>query len=118
MGGKKQNITQRQNVIQTIKRTVNSNVSRFHIKTVKMYPSNSANLFTKRFHKESVGGSLRRFVMEDQGLDIVEEATADSTRALVELEVLEILRLMLGFYQKNKLILMLRCYSLQINKSK
>lgn len=83
-----------------------------------MYPNNSANLFTKRFHKESVRGSPKRFVMEDQDLDIVEEATVDSMGALVELEVSEILRLMLGFYQKNKLILMLRCYSLQINKSK
>ena len=83
-----------------------------------MYPNNSANLFTKRFHKESVGGSPRRFVMEDLGLDIVEEVTVGSMEALVELEVLEILRLMLGFYQKNKLMLMLRCYSPQRNKSK
>merc|ERR1712130_193406 len=72
--------------------------SRFHIKTVKMYLSNNASLFIKRFLRESVEESPRRFVMEDLGLDIMEVDLV-----LVELEVSETVNLTQNCYPRSKL---------------
>merc|ERR1712126_389511 len=85
----------------------------FHIKTVKMYLSNNASPFIKRFLRESVEESPRRFVMEDLGLDIMEVVALDSMLeaqdlmevdlVLVELEVSETVNLMQNCYLRSKL---------------
>jgi len=83
------------------------------MKTVATCPSNSANLFIKRFLRESVEGFPKRFVMEDLGLDTVEEAVdLDSMQeaqdlmevgqVLVDLEVSETVSLMRNCYLRNK----------------
>ena len=84
------------------------------MKTVETCPSNSANLFIKRFLRESVEESPRRFVMEDLGLDIMKEVVAldsmleaqdlmEVDLVLVELEVSETVNLMQNCYLKSKL---------------
>ena len=83
------------------------------MKTVETCPSNSANLFIKRFLRELVEGFPKRFVMEDLGQDTVEETVdLDSmqeaqdlmvvVQVLVDLEVSETVSLMLNCYLRNK----------------
>merc|ERR1711902_133125 len=115
------NITQKQNVIQTIKRTVNINGKVLEtircghpfLEHVTIMPMTSVELFINRFLRESVEESPRRFVMEDLGLDIMEVVVAldsmleaqdlmEVDLVLVELEVSETVNLMQNCYLKGK----------------